>query len=89
MEGFWRYEFGGLIFEGAYFWNFTVAPQSYEILHICMVGGVQPCPPPPPAYKHPPTTSNSTTLWGSTFLRFQQISFKFDRFYGFLSSRID
>ena len=47
MEGFWRYEFGGLIFEGAYFWNFTVAPQSYEILHICMVGGVQPCPPPP------------------------------------------
>ena len=23
-EGFLRYEFGGLIFGGAYFWNFTV-----------------------------------------------------------------
>ena len=23
-EGFWRYEFGGLIFGGAYFRNFTV-----------------------------------------------------------------
>ena len=24
MEDFLRYEFGGLIFGGAYFWNFTV-----------------------------------------------------------------
>ena len=24
MEGFWRYDFGGLIFGGAYFRNFTV-----------------------------------------------------------------
>ena len=24
MEGFLRYEFGGLIFGGAYFWNFMV-----------------------------------------------------------------
>ena len=23
-EGFWRNRFGGIIFEGAYFWNFTV-----------------------------------------------------------------
>ena len=23
-EGFWRYRFGGLIFGGVYFWNFTV-----------------------------------------------------------------
>ena len=23
-EGFWHYHFGGLIFGGAYFWNFTV-----------------------------------------------------------------
>ena len=24
-EGLFRYEFGGLIFRGAYFWNFTVS----------------------------------------------------------------
>ena len=29
-EGFLRYRFGGLIFGGAYFWNFTV----YEMNHI-------------------------------------------------------
>ena len=29
-EGFLRYWFGGLIFGGAYFWNFTV----YEMNHI-------------------------------------------------------
>ena len=33
-EGFLRYEFGGLYFEGvilrgAYFWNFTVRPTSF------------------------------------------------------------
>ena len=27
MEGFFRYEFGGLIFGGAYFQNFTVPSQ--------------------------------------------------------------
>ena len=26
-EGFLRYDFGGLIFGGAYFWNFTVPRQ--------------------------------------------------------------
>ena len=28
MEGFLRYEIGGLIFGGAYFWNFTVCPNT-------------------------------------------------------------
>ena len=27
-EGFLRYEFGGLIFGGAYFWNFTVLSNT-------------------------------------------------------------
>ena len=31
MEGFLRYEFGGLIFRGAYFRNFTV--QALKINH--------------------------------------------------------
>ena len=29
MEGFVRYKFGGLIFGGASFWNFTVCYQTY------------------------------------------------------------
>ena len=28
MEGFLRYRFGGLIFGGAYFWNFTVYDEQ-------------------------------------------------------------
>ena len=34
--GFLRYEFGGLIFGGAYFWNFTVTDS--EQLAPCMSG---------------------------------------------------
>ena len=30
MEGFLRYEFGGLIFRGAYFRNFTVSFQLHQ-----------------------------------------------------------
>ena len=37
MEGFLRYEFGGLIFGGAYFRNFTVACSGKEIYHFCYV----------------------------------------------------
>ena len=29
-EGFLRYEFGGLIFGGAYFRNFTVFPKVFQ-----------------------------------------------------------
>ena len=29
-KGFLRYDFGGLIFGGAYFWNFTVPRQIYN-----------------------------------------------------------
>ena len=29
-EGFLRYDFGGLLFGGAYFWNFTVTTQKQE-----------------------------------------------------------
>ena len=28
-DGFLRYDFGGLIFGGAYFWNFTVCSFAY------------------------------------------------------------
>ena len=28
-DGFLRYDFGGLIFRGAYFWNFTVCSFAY------------------------------------------------------------
>ena len=38
MEGFLRYEFGGLIFGGAYFWNFTVClfphVDPYPLYHL-------------------------------------------------------
>ena len=27
-EGFLRHDFGGLLFRGAYFWNFTVTTQN-------------------------------------------------------------
>ena len=30
-EGFLRYRFGGLIFGGAYFWNFTVNSHYYRL----------------------------------------------------------
>ena len=33
MEGFLRYEFGGLIHGGAYFRNFTVSHHTYQRLH--------------------------------------------------------
>ena len=33
-EGFLRYEFGGLIFGGAYFQNFTVLPQKIRVVCI-------------------------------------------------------
>ena len=33
-EGFLRYEFGGLIFGGAYFRNFTVLPQKIRVVCI-------------------------------------------------------
>ena len=29
-KGFLRYDFGALIFGGAYFWNFTVPRQIYD-----------------------------------------------------------
>ena len=29
MEGFLHYEFGGLVFGGAYFWNFMVIQLSF------------------------------------------------------------
>ena len=29
MEGFLHYRFGGLIFGGAYFWNFTVIFNNF------------------------------------------------------------
>ena len=32
MEGLLHYWFGGLIFGGAYFWNFTVTTQDSSIL---------------------------------------------------------
>ena len=33
-EGFLRYEFGGLIFGGAYFRNFTILPQKIRVVCI-------------------------------------------------------
>ena len=32
-EGFLRYDFGGLLFGGAYFWNFTVTTQNKKRMY--------------------------------------------------------
>jgi len=38
-EGFLRYEFGGLIFGGAYFRNFTVFPnEDWDLVHQTPLG---------------------------------------------------
>jgi len=34
MEGFLCYRFGGLIFGGAYFWNFKVFNNSNKTHHV-------------------------------------------------------